>query len=875
MPALSLVLAIVLLGTTLYTTAFWVDVALTLAALVCVVFSIWRGRRGQLLIKLAVLAAIPVVPITTWLEGLVLELQLSSRQSELSDDLNIIAKRVESQLVINRSHLDSIALLVSNAEQLPQSTYQGWLDYLIPPQNFAYLNIAITDHLIITHVYPATAENLALIGLDMRTVPEQRAAIEQVMRDQQPLVVGPIESLQGDQSLIYRLPIPGRPDTLVSGVLSLDRLLARAALSGSRMNLQLTLVRSDQHHQLLSGGELSPLAVQARFFHSGFDWQFLAEPAQGFEPSVWAPWGARAAGLMLWICLGAIVGWQHRLMRIRDQERLRLKTQERELLAAQRLGRLGSWTTNDYEHYSLSSPLAEMLGIEQQTLSGTQILAHIYEPDREYVLSHLRFVRSGEATFTRLEHRVMTDEALIWVEHSLALNAEGEMSGMVRDITEIKSTAAELQKLAYYDSLTGASNRNFFGKQVQQAISLSRRHDNHLALIIIDLDNFKAINSQYGHSIGDEVLKVMTDRLGQCTRRSDSIARLSGDRFAACLQNLKDPSHAIFVADNILKSVAEVLTLDDRRISLTATLGIATCPEDDQDYEGLVKKAEMALQKAKEDERGFYQFYSDQLNIENDRRQEVMRLLPNALNNNEFHLVLQPRVSSVDGRWSSIEVLLRWESEVLGFVSPAEFIPLAEGSHLIVDIGNWVIREALSQFASNLDRLDPDVVISINLSPRQLEHADLVRYVAAEIQMSGVPAERVEFEITEHSLTEESDTTLATLADLSQMGIRFAMDDFGTGYSNLGMLQSLPLSVLKIDKRFVQNLSVGGKHLELIRAIINLGHTLGLSVVAEGVETELDVQTLTALGCDELQGFYFYRPQRLETLLARPEKSTV
>ena len=571
--------------------------------------------------------------------------------------------------------------------------------------------------------------------------------------------------------------------------------------------------------------------------------------------------------------LALILAWQHRLMRLRDRERLRLKAQEKELLEAQRLGRLGSWNTTDFKRFTLSSPLAEMIGTDRNSMNEAELIDFVYEPDREYFMSHIRYVRSGEATFTRLEHRVVTDEALIWVEHSLAINNQGELSGMVRDVTDIKSTEAELQKLAYYDPLTGASNRNFFSKQVQQAISLSRRHGNHLALVIIDLDDFKAVNSGYGHSIGDEVLKVMTDRLSRCIRRSDSIARVSGDRFAVCLQNLKDPSHAIFVADTILKSVAEVLELDERRISMTATLGIATCPEDGQDYENLVKKAEMALQKAKEVERGFYQFYSDQLNQENDRRQEVMRLLPNALNNNEFHLVLQPRVSSHDGRWSSIEVLLRWESEVLGFVSPAEFIPLAEGSHLIVDIGNWVIREALSQFAANLHRLDPDVVLSINLSPRQLEHADLVRFVAAEIQMSGVPAERVEFEITEHSVTEESDTTLASLADLSEMGIRFAMDDFGTGYSNLGMLQSLPLSVLKIDKQFVQNLTAGGKHLELVRAIVNLGHTLGLTVVAEGVETELEVKTLTALQCDELQGYHFYRPQRLEQLLARPEEN--
>ena len=300
MPAFSLLIAVALLGSTFYTSTFWLDLALALMALACLGLSIWAGRRGQLLLKLAVLAALPVVPITTWLEGLVVEQQLTDHQAELRDELNDIAQNLESQLVLNRSYLDAVVLLTSNIEDFSQTTYHGWLTYLVPAQNYTYLNIAITDDYVITNVYPESDDNLALVGRDMRDVPEQRSAIETVMRDQLPVVVGPIETLQGDTALIYRLPVPSRPQMIISGVLSLDRLLTRAALAGANMNLQLTLVRDEQSHQLLSGGELGPRAVQAGFRHSGYDWQFRAEPEDGFYYSPAAPWGARAAGLVLW-----------------------------------------------------------------------------------------------------------------------------------------------------------------------------------------------------------------------------------------------------------------------------------------------------------------------------------------------------------------------------------------------------------------------------------------------------------------------------------------------------------------------------------------------------------------------------------------------
>jgi diguanylate cyclase (GGDEF)-like protein len=869
MLVVSLVTAVLLLLATFFVDSTSGDVALAAAASITVLVGAYYVQSLKV-VQLAVLAAVPVVPVAQWFEELVIEQDRGQQQQQVSEQIGNLSSQLETALIANRGYLDALSLLVSTEPDVSQDRYRQWLDQLVPEQAFSLLNITITNQFVMTHVYPAIPRNQVLLGSNLALVPDQVDDIREVMESQQPKVVGPITVLQGDTALLYRLPVPDQTHLIVSGVVSLNEVVEQAVASGmENLTLGLILSRGDVVTPLFTQGTLGRHQVSTRFEHGGLDWSIIAEPQRGWTPPSQTLWLTRAAAMTVWLFIFVLLSSQYRVMRQRERERLQLKLQESKLLQAQRLGRLGSWASYATKQFALSAPLMELLGTQKPKLPKKDVLAYIYEPDRPYFIMLIKGVLDGTQTYVRFEHRIITASTLLWVEHTIALNDTGDLTGMLRDITDIKSTEAELQKLNYYDSLTGASNRNFFGKQVQQGIALSHRNQNHLALILFDLDHFKAINSNYGHTVGDEVLKQLTERIKYCIRNSDTVARLSGDTFAICLQNLKDPSHSIFVADTLLKSISEIIELEEVRISITATLGIATSPADDAEYEGLVKKAEVALRKAKEIDRGGYQFYSDQMNLENDRRQDILRLLPYALQNNEFHLVLQPRVDRVDQHWCSLEVLLRWNSHELGVVSPGEFIPIAEGSHLIVEIGNWVIRRALVEFSQHLDQLEPQVILSINLSPKQLEERNLSLFIASEIHHADVPANRVEFEITEHSLTEESDTTLTAMAELSAMGIRFAMDDFGTGYSNLGMLQALPLNVLKIDQRFIQRLEEGPRHVALVEAIIDLGHTLDLTVVAEGVETAGQVELLSTLGCDELQGYFFYRPQPFTQLLEK------
>jgi len=299
-------------------------------------------------------------------------------------------------------------------------------------------------------------------------------------------------------------------------------------------------------------------------------------------------------------------------------------------------------------------------------------------------------------------------------------------------------------------------------------------------------------------------------------------------------------------------------------------LGVAMFPDDGTDYDTLLRMAESALSAAKSQARGNYRFYSAEMSEQTDRRQKVLSAIPGAIAHNYLSMVFQPRVESKQPEnTTSMEALVRWNDPILGFVSPGEFIPIAEQSSLIADIGHWVMDNVFALVAHHQNALPYDLTISINLSPRQLEDSSLVNTVRNLLTKYEVRAAQFELEITEHSISEESEVVLQNMRELSELGFRFALDDFGTGYSNLGILQSLPLNVLKVDMSFIRTIGTSEKSDELVKAILNMGHTLGLKVVAEGVESAAQVNFLRELECDELQGFYFFKPQPLIDLLPK------
>jgi diguanylate cyclase (GGDEF)-like protein len=421
-----------------------------------------------------------------------------------------------------------------------------------------------------------------------------------------------------------------------------------------------------------------------------------------------------------------------------------------------------------------------------------------------------------------------------------------------QDITEATRAEAEINHLARHDALTELANRVEFRDKLDEALRAVPRGDS-VAVLCLDLDQFKAVNDTLGHPVGDELLKVVADRLRGCIRDTDTIARLGGDEFAVIQMAGPQPTAATVLAGRIIETLSAPYTLADHQVVIGTSLGIAMAPEDGTSADQLLKNADMALYRAKSDGRGIYRFFERTMDAKMQARRALELDLRKALENEEFELFYQPLVSLSARKIVAFEALLRWHHPTRGLVSPADFIPLAEDIGLIVPLGAWVLHKACAEAATW-----PDCIkVTVNLSPIQFKTNTLVLNVLAALASSGLSPQRLELEITETVMLQDTDVTLATLRDLKAVGVSISMDDFGTGYSSLSYLRKFPFDKIKIDQSFVRGLSGEHESLAIVRAVTGLGRSLGMTTTAEGVETLEQLQTLRAEGCSEVQGYLF------------------
>ena len=393
--------------------------------------------------------------------------------------------------------------------------------------------------------------------------------------------------------------------------------------------------------------------------------------------------------------------------------------------------------------------------------------------------------------------------------------------------------------------------------RLHQAIAFAHRNRRRVAIFFIDLDHFKNINDSLGHHIGDQVLKMAAMRLQECVREGDSVARLCGDEFVVILPLLGDSGDAARVARKVLDALARPFGVESHELQLSGSIGISVYPDDGPDVDALMRTADAAMYSAKDRGRGNYQFFTAALNEAAQQRREVDNRLRQALAQDEFILHYQPQVEMESGTIFSTEALLRWQPPGEEPISCGEFIANAEESGLIVPIGEWALREACLQLRRWHEAGHQDLKVAVNLSPRQLEQADFCVLVAHILVEAGIPASALQLEITESILMQPSESNLASLTRLSDMGIQLSVDDFGTGYSSLAYLQRFPVHALKIDQSFVRDIGEDPKDTALVSAIIAMAASLQLDVIAEGVETQQQAQFLLARGCREAQGFYY------------------
>jgi len=429
------------------------------------------------------------------------------------------------------------------------------------------------------------------------------------------------------------------------------------------------------------------------------------------------------------------------------------------------------------------------------------------------------------------------------------------------DITERRRAESQIAHMATHDALTDLPNRVMLRQSLEHAIARSKRGEV-VAFHYIDLDHFKAVNDTLGHLVGDDLLKQVADRLRGCVRDTDTVARLGGDEFAVIQTALAGANDAALLAQRMREAVRAPYSVDGNHLVIDISIGIAMAPADGGSVEELLKNADLATYAAKAQGRGTYRFFEAEM----DRRIRLRRAmeldLRHALGNGEFKLFYQPIVNLQSGAVTSFEALIRWQHPVRGLIPPGDFIPLAEELGLIVAIGEWVINRACADAATWADHIK----VAVNLSPIQLINKGLVEVVTRALARSGLPANRLEFEITETVLLQNTGTTLATLHQLRALGIHFSMDDFGTGYSSLSHLRSFPFDKIKIDRSFVKDISGQTNSLAIIRGVTSLAHSLNMITTIEGVETEEQLDHVRPLGCAEIQGYLLSPPKSLEEI---------
>jgi diguanylate cyclase (GGDEF)-like protein len=448
----------------------------------------------------------------------------------------------------------------------------------------------------------------------------------------------------------------------------------------------------------------------------------------------------------------------------------------------------------------------------------------------------------------------LTDGRVISIRHHDM--ADGGYVATHEDITEQRAHQARIQHLARHDPLTDLPNRTLFRDRLEQ-IETRTRGGEIVAALCIDLDHFKSVNDTLGHAVGDIVLKAAAERLLGCARDSDLVARIGGDEFAILASRLERPGDAAVLAEQIVKKVAEPLDIENHRIVIGASVGIAVAPIDAEDGETLMKQADLALYRAKSAGRGAYHFYEQGLDAALHKRHGIETGLRNALRREEFVLHFQPLFDLTTNRVCSCEALLRWRHPEHGLVAPGEFIGLAEETGLIAPIGAWVLQEALRTAVAWPETIG----VAINLSPVQFKkNCDLVTQVRAALDTSGIRPGRLELEITESVFLEDDDYTMRTLRELKAIGVKIALDDFGTGYSSLSYLQRFPFDKIKIDRSFVHGSINNAVGLAIVEALAGLGQSLGMTTTAEGIETNAQLDLARALGCTEAQGYLLSLP---------------
>jgi diguanylate cyclase (GGDEF)-like protein/PAS domain S-box-containing protein len=542
---------------------------------------------------------------------------------------------------------------------------------------------------------------------------------------------------------------------------------------------------------------------------------------------------------------------------------------EKLLLLAQETAGIAYFVSDPATGRWESSPLLDQIfGINADFKRDlTHWTTLIHPEDRQHTLDRYQEIIGSRERFL-LEYRVIrpSDGETRWVVARGDIESDNDghsryLVGTVQDITKRKADDEKIQQLAFYDPLTQLPNRQLLQERLKHSIEVERRGGKKLAFLMLDLDRFKSVNDSLGHQAGDELLQQVAARITALLRNVDMVARWGGDEFVVLLEDIAHSDDAARIAEAIITDLSKPFCLlQCDNVQIGTSIGISLYPEHGDSYEILMDHADAALYQAKDAGRGCFAFFSKDLTIAAREHMELETRLSRAVEKQELSVLFQPQVNLISGRIIGAEALVRWQDPIEGLTSPLKFIPIAEKTNLIVEIGGWVLRETCRQGQQWLDEGLEPLTLAVNVSPHQFQRSDICALVATVLKDTGFPANQLELEITESGLMGSQDQATVILNNLRALGIRLAIDDFGTGYSSLAYLKHFPLDILKIDKSFIDDIPFHKDDMEIAATIVAMGHILGFKVLAEGVETPEQLAFLQEKGCDSYQGYIKSKP---------------
>lgn len=821
------------------------------------------------------LFAVLVLALEIYIERRYVQQLEDNQRDEITERLSIVRYQLESTLTNTLSLINGLAAFIASNPEFTRSQFESYASTVLDREP-SLVNMAAAPGLVIEYMYPLQG-NEAALGLDYMQQPDQRAAVVQVVQTGTMVVAGPVNLVQGGVAFVGRAPVyvndpEGRPRLwgIVSSPILAESVYQSAGLLGSFPGMVLAIRRLDAgiDSSVFFGSPYvfaHPAAVTMPVATGGSSWELAAAPMAPVTQNNAGIAAIRTGSLLIFALLSMFLVLRYRQFESDKKLRSMIFRSERFLRAVETVSKVGGWRWSKDSFSDLSTQTCEILELPADEDSMSMALfCHSLDARSSEIVSYM--IHNAMAQKQRLDEELelrRRDGRGVWLHLKadvLIDNAgEPELIGAIQDITQHKNVDQLIEYQANYDSLTGLPNRALFQDRLQTALLHAQRRSTRLAVLFVDLDNFKSVNDNLGHDAGDEMLVESAQRIQHCVRSVDTVARYSGDEFVAILVDVFSASVASRIAEEMVLAMRKPFSLNGRQIYCGASIGVAFYPDDGDNPDTLVIKADQAMYEVKKSGRNAWQFYTAAMQLESEHKHQLYNALVAAVENNELQVYYQPVVETVSGRIVSCEALVRWRHSDGEWVAPDVFIPIAEERGLINRIDLFVLRQTLAFVRRLNTALTHPIRVSVNVSPRLLylrddDAQDWLRTLEQEKTVG------VTIEITERVLVDDNGSTHQLLEQLHQAGVQIAIDDFGTGYSGLSYFARFPVSTVKIDRSFVCRLGQSATETTLVETILILAKKLGIVVVAEGVETVEQATFLRENGCDYLQGYHISRP---------------